>query len=149
MKLKQLQEKELIAAIKKDFSPHANDLILGIGDDAAVIPGENRKWIITKDLLIEDFHFLAASHPPALLGKKSLNVNISDIAAMGCDPRFALLGLGLPFLIIGATFDSIRPLLRRIHRYSQLIQIVGGLLLIIVGILILTNNLVWFSSLAA
>ena len=71
MKLKQLQEKELIAAIKKDFSPHANDLILGIGDDAAVIPGENRKWIITKDLLIEDFHFLAASHPPALLGKKA------------------------------------------------------------------------------
>ena len=96
MKLKQLQENELIAAIKKDFSPHAKDLILGIGDDAAVIPGENRNWIITKDLLIEDFHFLAASHPPALLGKKSLNVNISDIAAMGCDPRFALLGLGLP-----------------------------------------------------
>lgn len=96
MKLKQLKENELIAAIKKDFSPHADDLILGIGDDAAVIPGKDRNWIITKDLLIEDYHFLSASHPPALLGKKSLNVNISDIAAMGCDPRFALLGLGLP-----------------------------------------------------
>ena len=35
-------------------------------------------------------------HPPLLLGRKSLNVNLSDIAAMGCVPRFAMLGLGLP-----------------------------------------------------
>ena len=54
------------------------------------------------------------------------------------------LGLGLPFLIIGATFDSIRPLLRRIHRYSTWSYIVSGLLLIAVGILILTNTIVWF-----
>ncbi len=59
------------------------------------------------------------------------------------------LGLGLPFLIIGATFDSILPLLRRINRYAYLIYIISGLLLIAVGILILTNNLVWLSSLAA
>ena len=51
------------------------------------------------------------------------------------------LGLGLPFLIIGAAFDSIRPLLRRIQRYSTWSYIVSGLLLIAVGILILTNNL--------
>jgi cytochrome c-type biogenesis protein len=51
------------------------------------------------------------------------------------------LGLGLPFLIIGVAFDSARPLLRRIHRYSTWSYIVSGLLLIAVGILILTNNL--------
>ena len=54
------------------------------------------------------------------------------------------LGLGLPFLIIGAAFDSINPLLKRIHRYSTAIYVASGALLIIVGILILTNNLVWF-----
>lgn len=54
------------------------------------------------------------------------------------------LGLGLPFLVIGATFDSIRPLLRRIHRYSTWSYIVSGLLLIAVGILILTNTMIWF-----
>ncbi|MBA7642948.1 Thiol:disulfide interchange protein DsbD [subsurface metagenome] len=59
------------------------------------------------------------------------------------------LGLGLPFLIIGAAFDSLSPLLRRIHRYSGLVYIISGLLLIIVGILVLTNNLGWFSSLTA
>jgi len=51
------------------------------------------------------------------------------------------LGLGLPFLIIGAAFDSITPLLKRIHRYSTAIYIASGALLIVVGILILTNNL--------
>ncbi len=61
---------------------------------------------------------------------------------------FYSLGLGLPFLIIGAAFDSIAPLLKRIHRYSKLIYVIGGLLLIAVGILILTNNLVRISSLA-
>ena len=59
------------------------------------------------------------------------------------------LGLGLPFLIIGAAFDSIVPLLRRIHRYSNIIHVISGLLLIAVGILVLTNRLTWFSSLAA
>ncbi|MFC1932121.1 cytochrome c biogenesis CcdA family protein [Chloroflexota bacterium] len=59
------------------------------------------------------------------------------------------LGLGLPFLIIGAAFDTITPLLKHIHRYSNLVYIISGLLLIVIGGLILTNNLVWFSSLTA
>jgi len=54
------------------------------------------------------------------------------------------LGLGLPFLIVGAAFDSITPLLKRIHRYSTLVYIFSGVLLIAVGILTLTNRLVWF-----
>jgi len=54
------------------------------------------------------------------------------------------LGLGLPFLIMGIAFDSIAPLLKRIRRYSAAIYIISGLLLIAIGILILTNRLVWF-----
>ncbi|MFC1907872.1 cytochrome c biogenesis CcdA family protein [Chloroflexota bacterium] len=56
------------------------------------------------------------------------------------------LGLGLPFLIIGIAFDFITPLLKHIHRYSTIIYIVSGLLLIAMGILILTNRLVWFAG---
>jgi cytochrome c-type biogenesis protein len=59
------------------------------------------------------------------------------------------LGLGLPFLIIGVAFDSILPLLKRIYRYTRIIYIISGLLLIAVGVLILTNKLGWISSLAA
>jgi cytochrome c-type biogenesis protein len=54
------------------------------------------------------------------------------------------LGLGIPFLIIGAAFDSITPLIKRIRRYSTAIYIISGVLLITVGILILTNRLIWF-----
>ncbi len=54
------------------------------------------------------------------------------------------LGLGLPFLIIGVAFDSVTPLLKRISRYSGLIYIISGVLLIAVGILILTSRLAWF-----
>ena len=54
------------------------------------------------------------------------------------------LGLGIPFLAIGAAFDSVAPLLKRMRRYSTAIYIFGGILLIVVGILILTNKLVWF-----
>jgi len=54
------------------------------------------------------------------------------------------LGLGLPFLIIGAAFNSISPLLKRIYRYSNIVYVVSGVLLIVVGILTLTNRLVWF-----
>jgi cytochrome c-type biogenesis protein len=51
------------------------------------------------------------------------------------------LGMGLPFLAIGAAFSSIAPLLRRINRYSRIIYIFSGVILVAVGILILTGNL--------
>lgn len=54
------------------------------------------------------------------------------------------LGLGLPFLAIGIAFDFLTPLLRKISRYSTWIYIISSLLLIAVGILILTDRLVWF-----
>ena len=54
-------------------------------------------------------------------------------------------GLGLPFLIIGAAFDSVTPLLKRIHRYSNWFYITSGVLLIGVGIHVLTSGLVWLS----
>jgi cytochrome c-type biogenesis protein len=59
------------------------------------------------------------------------------------------LGLGLPFLIIGAAFGSIMPLIKRINRYSYVIQVIGGLLLIGTGIIILTNKLGIISGLGA
>jgi len=59
---------------------------------------------------------------------------------------FYSLGLGLPFLIIGVAFDSITPFLKRMQRYSQIIHIISGILLIAIGILVLTNKIIWFFS---
>jgi cytochrome c-type biogenesis protein len=57
------------------------------------------------------------------------------------------LGLGLPFLIIGGAFDALRPVLKRINRYSGIIQFISALLLIIIGILVLMDKLVLISAL--
>jgi cytochrome c-type biogenesis protein len=54
------------------------------------------------------------------------------------------LGLGIPFLIIGAAFGSITPLIRRLNRYSTWVYNIGGILLIAVGLVILTGNMDWF-----
>ncbi|OGD21720.1 MAG: thiamine-phosphate kinase [Candidatus Aminicenantes bacterium RBG_16_63_16] len=95
MRLRSLRERELVAAIRRDFRRPARGVRLGIGDDAAVIDPGRDGLLLTTDLLIEDVHFTTAIQPAYLLGRKSLNVNVSDIAAMGGRPRFALLGLGL------------------------------------------------------
>ncbi len=54
------------------------------------------------------------------------------------------LGLGLPFLIVGAAFGAIRPVLKAINRYSAIVYTIGGLALVAVGIVVLTGNLDWF-----
>lgn len=75
---------------------HHSSLVHGIGDDAAVIQQQTgRETVITTDLLVEDIDFRRDSAPPALLGHKALAVSLSDIAAMGARPRWALLSLGI------------------------------------------------------
>lgn len=72
-------------------------LLKGIGDDCAVIRKDgNRVWLLTMDTLIESIHFNTAFHPPELLGRKAVSVNVSDIGAMGGRPLFVLLSVGLP-----------------------------------------------------
>lgn len=56
------------------------------------------------------------------------------------------LGLGLPFLILGAAFDIVTPLLKNIRRYSTWIYVISGLLLIATGILVLTDKLIWLQG---
>ena len=95
MKRRGLSEKELIADLRKRFKPSDGSVILGIGDDAAVFRPGNTPLAATKDMLVEGVHFLP-DHPPHLLARKCLSVNLSDLAAMGARPRFALFGLGIP-----------------------------------------------------
>jgi thiamine-monophosphate kinase len=75
---------------------HDPSVRLGIGDDAAlVVPTTGCELAISVDMLVEGRHFLADVDPEAL-GHKTLAVNLSDLAAMGARPRWALLGGALP-----------------------------------------------------
>ena len=69
----------------------------GIGDDCAVIPKDAKTdLVITADLLIEDIDFRLDWSPPELVGHKALGVSLSDAAAMGAKPVWAMLSIGVP-----------------------------------------------------
>ncbi|MDQ3818209.1 MAG: thiamine-phosphate kinase [Acidobacteriota bacterium] len=80
-------------------------LSLGIGDDAAILRQQHgRDTVITTDLLIEEIDFHLDWTTPWLLGHKALAVSLSDIAAMGARPRFALLSVGVPRAVWDSSF---------------------------------------------
>ncbi len=95
MRLRHLGERAVIARIRKAFGEARPDILLGIGDDAALVRGPER-LLLTTDILVEDEDFVLADHPPRQLGRKALNVNLSDIAAMGGRPLHALVALAMP-----------------------------------------------------
>jgi len=72
------------------------EVVRSIGDDVAVIDMGQKALLLTTDILIEDIHFERSWTDPHRLGRKSLAVNISDIAAMGGIPKYFLISIGLP-----------------------------------------------------
>jgi thiamine-monophosphate kinase len=91
-----MDETQLIDRYFRDLGAKRGDVALGIGDDAALLrvpPGV--ELVLTTDALIEGGHFLPGA-PANSLGHRALAVNLSDIAAMGADPAWALLSLNMP-----------------------------------------------------
>ena len=71
--------------------------LTAIGDDCAVLPKDNKTdLVITADLLVEDIDFRRNWTKPEFLGHKALAVSLSDIAAMGAVPKWAMLTLAVP-----------------------------------------------------
>jgi thiamine-monophosphate kinase len=70
--------------------------LVGIGDDAAVIPANLRGFAVTTDMIIEGRHFDLSIHSLEQIGRKAMAVNLSDLAAMGASPRYALVSLAIP-----------------------------------------------------
>jgi thiamine-monophosphate kinase len=91
-----ISETQLIQRFFSDLGAARSDVLLGIGDDAAVLRlGAGEDLVLTTDALVEGVHFLPGA-PAHSLGHRALAVNLSDIAAMGAAPAWALLALNLP-----------------------------------------------------
>jgi thiamine-monophosphate kinase len=92
-----LGEFGLIGLIRDRVRQRSPGTRLGIGDDAAVLEASpGHEVLVTTDMLLEDVHFKRAWGCSRELGRKTLAVNVSDIAAMGGRPHHAFLGLGIP-----------------------------------------------------
>ncbi len=97
MQLKEIGEFGLIDRIKNIVATSSAELIVGIGDDAAAFrTSSDLLTLLTTDVLIEDVHFKLDYFTFQQLGWRALAVNLSDIAAMGGSPKYAVFSLGLP-----------------------------------------------------
>ena len=102
-----LSEGELISRIHARLPARPDWLVVGIGDDAAVVePERNRLEVLSVDALVEGVHFDRTFTPAAAIGHRALAANLSDLAAMGATPRLALLSLALPPALPLADFDE-------------------------------------------
>jgi thiamine-monophosphate kinase len=94
----------------RDILPAAGkkDLLVDIGDDAAVIRiDERRALLLTCDIQVEGRHFRFERITPYQLGRRAMAVNLSDIAAMGGRPTYALVSLGLPATFPVGSYDRL------------------------------------------
>ena len=96
MKVSELGEFGLIDLLAKMAGGGDKRLLIGIGDDAAAWQGDDSIQLASVDSFVEGVHFTPETTPWQEVGWKALAVNLSDIAAMGGIPRYALVALSLP-----------------------------------------------------
>ncbi len=103
-----LAEHALIERIHRRVGAVSPSVVVGIGDDAAVVePERGSLTVMTTDALVETVHFDRRYCPLDAVGHKALAVNLSDLAAMGATPRHALLSLALPGALPLSELDAL------------------------------------------
>src|SRR5947209_6530704 len=90
---------------EREFLERLRTRAQAIGDDCAVIPNGKRDLLFTTDLMVENVHFLR-SYPADVIGRKTIIRCLSDIAAMGGDPRYCLLSVAFAPWAAGKWLDK-------------------------------------------
>jgi thiamine-monophosphate kinase len=121
-----LTERQLVSRISERLQPPPEWLLVGIGDDAAVVePERNRLEVLSVDALVEGVHFDRRFTPPQAIGHRALAINLSDLAAMGASPRLALLSFALPPELSCDDFDAMVGGLADLAALHRL-HVIGG-----------------------
>ncbi len=110
--------------IRRFFTHRPRRAVLGVGDDAAIVRARRgTDLVVSADMLVAGRHFFHDTDP-ALLGHKALAVNLSDMAAMGATPRWALLSVALPGVDARWLAAFMRGFMRLARRHG--VDLVGG-----------------------
>ena len=108
MTVDELGEHALLARLLARLPRLSPSVLLGPGDDAAVLePARNERLVVTTDAVVDGVHFSRAHSTPADIGHRVLAANLSDLAAMAATPRWALLSLVLPGSLPVADVDGL------------------------------------------
>ncbi len=126
MKVKDIGEFGLIGRIASALPPPPSHVVVGIGDDVAVLDGLNGDYLLaTVDAQVEGVHFRFETTTPYQLGRKVVAINVSDLAAMGGAPLWALVSLILPSdTQVGCVDELYRGMGEEIQKWGG--SIVGG-----------------------
>jgi len=89
-----LKESDLHEWLRRTIPP-GKGVLVGIGDDAALVDTKG-PLAAASDILVEGVHFERSTARPEQIGAKAINRNLSDMAAMGLEPRWILVGAALP-----------------------------------------------------
>jgi len=126
VRLTEIGEFGLIDRITRIVNGSKPDIVVGIGDDAAVVRSDLRKLkVLTTDVMVEGIHFNLAYTPFESLGWKALATTISDVAAMGGIPLYGLVSLALP---VSWNVENVELLYKGLKRCGDVYQctLVGG-----------------------
>jgi len=126
MELREIGEFGLIAEIAGDLGDKDGELVVGIGDDAAVIKSRPDLYtVVSSDAFVEDVHFRLEYFSFFDLGWRLAAANLSDISAMGGRPKHLLVNLALPR---GTTVEQVKELYRGLRAIAEkfAVTVVGG-----------------------
>lgn len=91
----EFSEAEVIAELSKIFTRHDSRVLIGIGDDAAVVTSPLQKTVITTDMAVEGVHFRREWSTPDEIGQKITAANLADVFAMGAMPEHLVVAISL------------------------------------------------------
>jgi thiamine-monophosphate kinase len=111
-----LPEEALVSAIARAVGEPSGGVVLGIGDDAAVLDDGT---VVSADMLVEGVHFNLGRTPPREVGHRAATANLSDLAAMGARPVALLAAFGLP-----AGFDEAAEIAAGMREHG--VPVAGG-----------------------
>ncbi|HDN67617.1 MAG TPA: thiamine-phosphate kinase, partial [Firmicutes bacterium] len=126
MRVRSIGEFGLIERIKKWVTPDDSSVVVGIGDDAAVVQDRPDLYrLITTDAFVEGVHFRREFATPWQIGWKAMAANLSDIAAIGGEPRWAVVSVAFSETI---SVEEVEELYRGMNAVSSSFgcSIVGG-----------------------
>lgn len=119
-----MKEFEIIKHFFTKQAVHRKDVLLGIGDDCAVVSStEKQDIVVTTDTLVAGVHFPLGTSPKAI-GHKAVAVNLSDIAAMGAKPSWISLAITIPEVSDGWLSEFCAGVFELCEFYN--VQLIGG-----------------------